>query len=141
MKDEQFANGNPRVDLGRDQESRSHERGWLVKNLIINNPNASAHFINSSRTFWANPTLGGLEDALCFEDLLGDDMTGLQKYLMVSTDRSDIAWKDAKYAQIWEYLRDEFELTRRFASLNLKLKFVEVIDCNSYMNTRCDAAD
>ena len=46
---------------------------------------------------------------------------------MVSTDRSDIAWKDAKYAQIWEYLRDEFELTRRFASLDLKLKFVEVL--------------
>ncbi|GLT70078.1 hypothetical protein SLA2020_421790 [Shorea laevis] len=30
-------------------------------------------------------------------------------------ERSDIAWKDAKYAQIWEYLRDEFELTQRFA--------------------------
>ncbi|KAF3433832.1 hypothetical protein FNV43_RR24935 [Rhamnella rubrinervis] len=41
-------------------------------------------------------------------------------------ERSDIAWKDAKYAQIWEYLRDEFELTQRFASLDFKLKFVEV---------------
>ncbi|KAI5648777.1 hypothetical protein M9H77_34782 [Catharanthus roseus] len=40
-------------------------------------------------------------------------------------ERSDIAWKDAKYAQIWEYLRDEFELTQRFASLDFKLKFVE----------------
>lgn len=40
--------------------------------------------------------------------------------------RSDIAWKDAKYGQIWEYLRDEFELTQRFASLDFKLKFVEV---------------
>ncbi|KAI5384856.1 hypothetical protein KIW84_071727 [Lathyrus oleraceus] len=30
----------------------------------------------------------------------------------------DIAWKDAKYGQIWEYLRDEFELTQRFASLD-----------------------
>ena len=40
--------------------------------------------------------------------------------------RSDIAWKDAKYAQIWEYLRDEFELTQRFATLDIKLKFVEV---------------
>ncbi|RDX89980.1 hypothetical protein CR513_28204, partial [Mucuna pruriens] len=39
--------------------------------------------------------------------------------------KSDIAWKDAKYAQIWEYLRDEFELTQRFASLDFKLKFVE----------------
>ncbi|KAL1819272.1 hypothetical protein ACET3Z_014141 [Daucus carota] len=40
-------------------------------------------------------------------------------------EKSDIAWKDAKYAQIWEYLRDEFELTQRFASLDFKLKFVE----------------
>ncbi|KAJ7976256.1 Sporulation protein RMD1 [Quillaja saponaria] len=40
-------------------------------------------------------------------------------------ERYDIAWKDAKYAQIWEYLRDEFELTQRFASLDFKLKFVE----------------
>ncbi|OMO81101.1 hypothetical protein COLO4_23761 [Corchorus olitorius] len=40
-------------------------------------------------------------------------------------ERSDIAWKDAKYAQIWEFLRDEFELTQRFASLDFKLKFVE----------------
>ncbi|XP_023740187.1 protein RETARDED ROOT GROWTH-LIKE [Lactuca sativa] len=40
-------------------------------------------------------------------------------------ERSDIAWKDAKYAQIWEYLRDEFELTQRFATLDFKLKFVE----------------
>ncbi|KAL3520650.1 hypothetical protein ACH5RR_018799 [Cinchona calisaya] len=40
-------------------------------------------------------------------------------------ERSDIAWRDAKYAQIWEYLRDEFELTQRFASLDFKLKFVE----------------
>ncbi|XP_060184852.1 protein RETARDED ROOT GROWTH-LIKE-like [Lycium barbarum] len=40
-------------------------------------------------------------------------------------ERSDIAWKDAKYAQIWEYLRDEFELTQRFQSLDFKLKFVE----------------
>ncbi|XP_022746550.1 uncharacterized protein LOC111296485 [Durio zibethinus] len=40
-------------------------------------------------------------------------------------ERSDIAWKDAKYAQIWEFLRDEFELTQRFAGLDFKLKFVE----------------
>ncbi|KAI3793386.1 hypothetical protein L1987_36005 [Smallanthus sonchifolius] len=40
-------------------------------------------------------------------------------------ERSDISWKDAKYAQIWEYLRAEFELTQRFASLDFKLKFVE----------------
>ncbi|CAL9098197.1 unnamed protein product [Musa textilis] len=41
-------------------------------------------------------------------------------------ERSDIAWKSAKYAQIWEYLRDEYELTQRFGSLDYKLKFVEV---------------
>ncbi|XP_010419956.1 PREDICTED: uncharacterized protein LOC104705617 [Camelina sativa] len=40
-------------------------------------------------------------------------------------ERSDIAWKDAKYGQIWEYLRDEFELTQRFGNLDYKLKFVE----------------
>lgn len=40
--------------------------------------------------------------------------------------RSDIAWKDAKYAQIWEYLTDEFVLTQRLATLDFKLKFVEV---------------
>ncbi|CAJ1967844.1 unnamed protein product [Sphenostylis stenocarpa] len=40
-------------------------------------------------------------------------------------ESSDIAWKDAKYAQIWEYLKDEFELTQRFTSLDFKLKFVE----------------
>ncbi|EOA20790.1 hypothetical protein CARUB_v10001126mg [Capsella rubella] len=40
-------------------------------------------------------------------------------------ERLDIAWKDAKYDQIWEFLRAEFELTRRFASLDYKLKIVE----------------
>ncbi|XP_038689634.1 uncharacterized protein LOC119988607 isoform X2 [Tripterygium wilfordii] len=40
-------------------------------------------------------------------------------------ERSEIAWKDAKYAQILEYLREEFELTQRFTSLEIKLKFVE----------------
>lgn len=40
--------------------------------------------------------------------------------------RSDIAWKNANYAQIWEYLRDEYELTQRFGNLDFKLKFVEV---------------
>ncbi|CAD5331590.1 unnamed protein product [Arabidopsis thaliana] len=36
-------------------------------------------------------------------------------------ERSDIAWKDAKYGQIWEFLRDEFELTQSFANLDYKL--------------------
>ncbi|XP_077232974.1 protein RETARDED ROOT GROWTH-LIKE-like [Tasmannia lanceolata] len=40
-------------------------------------------------------------------------------------ERSDIAWKNANYAEIWEYLRDEYELTQRFGSLDYKLKFVE----------------
>jgi hypothetical protein len=40
--------------------------------------------------------------------------------------RSDIAWKNANYAQIWEYLHDEYELTQRFGNLDFKLKFVEV---------------
>lgn len=45
--------------------------------------------------------------------------------------RSDVAWKYANYAQIWEYLRDEYELTQRFGNLDFKLKFVEVKPCSS----------
>ncbi|XP_024021508.1 uncharacterized protein LOC21387740 isoform X2 [Morus notabilis] len=30
-------------------------------------------------------------------------------------ERSEIAWRDAKYAQIYEYLREEYEVTQRFA--------------------------
>ena len=41
-------------------------------------------------------------------------------------NRSEIAWKNANYAQILEYLREEYELTQRFGSLDFKLKFVEV---------------
>uniref|UniRef100_A0A2N9J4V3 DUF155 domain-containing protein n=1 Tax=Fagus sylvatica TaxID=28930 RepID=A0A2N9J4V3_FAGSY len=40
-------------------------------------------------------------------------------------DGSDIAWRDAKYAQIYEYLREEYEVTQRFGNLDFKLKFVE----------------
>eukprot|EP01018_Ginkgo_biloba_P013212 Gb_00764 [translate_table: standard] len=40
-------------------------------------------------------------------------------------ERSDVAWKNAKYAELWEYLQDEYELTQRFGSLDFKLKFVE----------------
>ncbi|KAG0496102.1 hypothetical protein HPP92_000793 [Vanilla planifolia] len=40
-------------------------------------------------------------------------------------ERTDIAWRNANYAQIWEYLRDEYELSQRFGSLDFKLKFVE----------------
>ncbi|KAI4368448.1 hypothetical protein MLD38_017004 [Melastoma candidum] len=40
-------------------------------------------------------------------------------------ERSEIAWSEAKYAQIYEYLREEYEVTQRFSNLNIKLKFVE----------------
>lgn len=40
-------------------------------------------------------------------------------------ERSEIAWRDAKYAQIFEYLREEYEVTQRFGNLDFKLKFVE----------------
>ncbi|KAL7609696.1 hypothetical protein Lser_V15G11598 [Lactuca serriola] len=40
-------------------------------------------------------------------------------------DRSEIAWREAKYAQIYEYLREEYEVTQRFGNLDYKLKFVE----------------
>lgn len=40
--------------------------------------------------------------------------------------RSEIAWRDAKYAQIFEYLWEEYEVTQRFGNLDFKLKFVEV---------------
>ncbi|KAL7091323.1 hypothetical protein ACP275_12G098300 [Erythranthe tilingii] len=40
-------------------------------------------------------------------------------------ERSEIAWRDAKYAQILDYLREEYEITQRFGNLNFKLKFVE----------------
>ncbi|XP_047962768.1 protein RETARDED ROOT GROWTH, mitochondrial isoform X1 [Salvia hispanica] len=40
-------------------------------------------------------------------------------------DRSEIAWRDAKYAQILDYLREEYEVAQRFGNLDFKLKFVE----------------
>ncbi|PNX72795.1 sporulation protein RMD1 [Trifolium pratense] len=40
-------------------------------------------------------------------------------------ERSEIAWRDAKYAQIYEYLREEYEVAQRFGNLDFKLKFVE----------------
>ncbi|KAF9677112.1 hypothetical protein SADUNF_Sadunf08G0073900 [Salix dunnii] len=50
-------------------------------------------------------------------------------------ERSEIAWRDAKYAQIYEYLREEYEVTQRFGSLDYKLKFVEVLICFYYIYT------
>lgn len=40
-------------------------------------------------------------------------------------ERSEIAWRDAKYAEIYEYLREEYEVAQRFGNLDYKLKFVE----------------
>lgn len=40
--------------------------------------------------------------------------------------RSDAAWKNANYAQIWEFLRDDFELDERFESLDFKLNIIQV---------------
>ncbi|KAI3920909.1 hypothetical protein MKW98_015897 [Papaver atlanticum] len=46
-------------------------------------------------------------------------------YLGLS-ERSAIAWKgDTKYAQMLDYLRDEFQLTQRFAGLDRKFKMGE----------------
>ncbi|KAK6921969.1 protein of unknown function DUF155 [Dillenia turbinata] len=40
-------------------------------------------------------------------------------------DRSEIAWRQAKYAQIFEYLREEYEVAQRFGDLDYKIKFVK----------------
>lgn len=40
-------------------------------------------------------------------------------------DRSEIAWREAKYAQVNEYMREEYEVAQRFGNLDFKLKFVE----------------
>lgn len=47
--------------------------------------------------------------------------------------RSEIAWRDAKYAQILEYLREEYEVAQRFGDLDFKLKFVEVMHISTQM--------
>lgn len=45
---------------------------------------------------------------------------------MLCSRRSEIAWREARYALIYEYLREEYEVTQRFGNLDFKLKFVEV---------------
>ncbi|KAH8501107.1 hypothetical protein H0E87_016074 [Populus deltoides] len=52
-------------------------------------------------------------------------------------ERSEIAWRDAKYAQIYEYLREEYEVTQRFGSLDYKLKFVERVRRERAYKTWC----
>lgn len=44
-------------------------------------------------------------------------------------NRSDAAWKDANYAVLWEFLREEYELDERFESFDFKLEIIQVIDC------------
>lgn len=53
-------------------------------------------------------------------------LAALHSCLVLLLFRSEIAWRDAKYAQIHEYLREEYEVTQRFGNLDFKLKFVEV---------------
>lgn len=39
--------------------------------------------------------------------------------------RYDIAWKHAKYGNIWEFLRSELEMENRFETLDMKLNLVQ----------------
>ncbi|KAI3839289.1 hypothetical protein MKW92_002832 [Papaver armeniacum] len=56
------------------------------------------------------------------------DADAISHYFGLS-ERSDIAWKgDTKYAQMLDYLRDEFELSRRYAGLDRKFKMGEKIN-------------
>lgn len=40
-------------------------------------------------------------------------------------ERSDAAWKDANYAALWEFLREEYELDERFESFDFKLEIIQ----------------
>jgi hypothetical protein len=40
--------------------------------------------------------------------------------------RSDAAWRDANYAALWEFLREEYELDERFESFDFKLEIIQV---------------
>lgn len=40
-------------------------------------------------------------------------------------ERSDAAWKDANYAVLWEFLREEYELDERFESFDFKLEIIQ----------------
>lgn len=49
-------------------------------------------------------------------------------YCFGLSERSDVTWKeDTEYSHMFDYLRDEFELTQRFANLDRKFKMVELI--------------
>lgn len=70
----------------------------------------------------------------CSEVVVIDDLSNNLTLLCNSLLRSEIAWRDAKYAQILEYLREEYEVSQRFGNLNFKVKFVEVlISCFTYV--------
>ncbi|KAI5082304.1 hypothetical protein GOP47_0002047 [Adiantum capillus-veneris] len=40
-------------------------------------------------------------------------------------ERSDAAWKNANYAVLWEFLREEYELDTRFESFDFKLEIIQ----------------
>ncbi|MCO5547833.1 hypothetical protein L7F22_001285 [Adiantum nelumboides] len=40
-------------------------------------------------------------------------------------ERSDAAWKNANYAVLWEFLREEYELDARFESFDFKLEIIQ----------------
>ncbi|KAL6186795.1 hypothetical protein ACLB2K_042914 [Fragaria x ananassa] len=49
-------------------------------------------------------------------------------------ERSEIAWRDAKYAKIHEYLREEYEVTQRFGNLDFKPSTIyQIISQHSFL--------
>ncbi|KAH7442772.1 hypothetical protein KP509_02G001100 [Ceratopteris richardii] len=40
-------------------------------------------------------------------------------------ERSDAAWKNANYAVLWEFLREEYELDERFESFDFKVEIIQ----------------
>lgn len=40
-------------------------------------------------------------------------------------ERYDIAWKDARYGNIWDFLRAELEVENRFETLDMKLNLIQ----------------
>lgn len=40
-------------------------------------------------------------------------------------ERFDVAWREAKYGELWEYLRQELEIDSRFETLDMKLNLVQ----------------
>lgn len=40
-------------------------------------------------------------------------------------ERFDVAWREAKYGELWDYLRTELEIESRFETLDMKLNLVQ----------------